>query len=332
MTTLRLDKDSLPEKVLTLLSLPLRHGGFGLRNMAATAPAAFLGSLAAAARHLPSTHLPATPLMEEIEHALSRCQFPGLKLAPAISFLASAARRPPRSLQHTITLAIEDHTARSAGDTVAMSSHLLSLRQAGASSWLVATPSRPELMLSNDDFRLAARLRLRLPPSSSTSDTHCSCGDELLPDHFMVCKYLRRRSVTSRHAALLQLLVSFLREAGLQPIPEARTEDGERPDLRLALDGVSLLLDVSVTHPAMPSALTTHLSSRPLGAAKRREYEKRHKYSALAVIEGATVIPLVLESTGALGEGLRQFIRRISSRVRDGEFAGPHRWWWSDFS
>ena len=39
-------------------------------------------------------------------------------------------------------------------------------------------------------------------------------------------------------------------------------------------------------------------------------------------MEGATVIPLVLESTGALGEGLRKFIRRISSRVRDGEFAG----------
>ena len=30
----------------------------------------------------------------------------------------------------------------------------------------------------------------------------------------------------------------------------------------------------------------------------------------------------MLESTGAFGEGLRQFIRRISSRVRDGEFAG----------
>ena len=40
------------------------------------------------------------------------------------------------------------------------------------------------------------------------------------------------------------------------------------------------------------------------------------------MIEGSTVIPLVLESTGALGEGLRQFVRRISFRVRDGEFAG----------
>ena len=138
----------------------------------------------------------------------------------------------------------------------------------------------------------------------------------------MVCKYLKRRSVTSRHAILLQLLVSFLREAGMQPIPEARTENGERPDLRLSLDGVPLLLDVSVTHPTMPSARSSGRSSHALGAARQREYEKMHKYAELGVMEGATVVPLVMESTGALGEGLRQFVSRISSRVRDGEFAG----------
>ena len=131
-----------------------------------------------------------------------------------------------------------------------------------------------------------------------------------------------RRSITSRHTILLQLLVSFLREAGLQPIPEARTENGERPDLRLLLDGVSLLLDLSVTHPTSPSAISTSRSSQPLGSAERREYEKRHKYTELTTMENATVVPLVLESTGALGDGFRQFIRRISSCVRDGEFAG----------
>jgi len=52
MTTLHLDRDSLPEEMRKLLTLPLRLGGFGLRSMVATAPAAFLGSLAAAARPL----------------------------------------------------------------------------------------------------------------------------------------------------------------------------------------------------------------------------------------------------------------------------------------
>ena len=94
---LRLDLDSLSEVVRSQLTLPLRYGGFGLRSMVAIAPAAFLGSLAAAARHMP--HLVDVPLMLEIEHALSRCQFLGLKLPNAASFLTCAARRPPVSLQ-----------------------------------------------------------------------------------------------------------------------------------------------------------------------------------------------------------------------------------------
>ena len=67
---LRLDLDSLSEVVRSQLTLPLRHGGFGLRSMLAIAPAAFLGSLAAAARHLPQ--LVDVPLTCEIEHSLSR--------------------------------------------------------------------------------------------------------------------------------------------------------------------------------------------------------------------------------------------------------------------
>ena len=88
------------------------------------------------------------------------------------------------------------------------------------------------------------------------------------------------RSVTTRHSIVLQLLVSFLRDAGLQPIPEARTEDGERPDLRLSLDGCPLLLDLSITHPASPSFLRSGRGSRPLGAALQRENEKKQKYAS----------------------------------------------------
>ena len=197
--------------------------------MAAIAPAAFLGSLAAAARHLPP-RLVDIPLILEIDHALSRCQHLGLRLPNAASFLTLAARSPPISLQKTISSAIEDAVLRSIENSPIVSSHLVSLKQAGASGWLAAIPSRPELTLEDDDFRLAARLRLRLHPSESEAAAACSCGGELLPDHFLTCRSLWRRSVTSRHDSLLLLLVSFLRDAGLQPIPES----GERPDMRLS--------------------------------------------------------------------------------------------------
>jgi hypothetical protein len=193
---LRLDLDSLPPHACSLLTLPTRHGGFGLRRMEATAPAAYLGSLAATARFLPSAELlVAIPMIGELEHALSRCQLPGLKLPASSSFLACAARQRPTALQRSITAAIEDSLACSVGDTPALSSHLLSLRQAGASNWLTTVPSRPELTLPDDDFRLAARLRLRLPPVTETFVSHCGCGSELSPDHFLVCRHLMRRQL-----------------------------------------------------------------------------------------------------------------------------------------
>ena len=70
---LRLDLDSLPPDACALLTLPMRHGGFGLRRMEATAPAAFLGSLAAAARYLPSSELLVSiPMIGENLSTLSR--------------------------------------------------------------------------------------------------------------------------------------------------------------------------------------------------------------------------------------------------------------------
>src|SRR6185436_21082670 len=115
-------------------------------------------------------------MVGELEHALSRCQLPGLRLPTSSLFLSSAARQSPTALQRSITAAIEDSLARAVGGSPALSSHLLSLRQAGASNWLTTIPSRPELALPNNDFRLAARLRLRLPPSTETYVTHCGCG------------------------------------------------------------------------------------------------------------------------------------------------------------
>jgi len=172
---LHLELDPLPAEVGTLLTLPMRHGGFGLRSMMDTASAAFLGSLATAARHLPPPELLRdTPLAREIEHALSLCQVPRLRLPAANAFLACAARRPPKALQHVIASAIEDFRMRSVDSAPGLSSHLLSLRQTGASNWLTAIPSRPEHSLPNGDFYLAARLRLRLTPCPSIYVTHCA--------------------------------------------------------------------------------------------------------------------------------------------------------------
>jgi hypothetical protein len=158
------------------LSLPLRLGGMGLRSMVATAPAAFLGSLAAAAPYLLSPHLPVSaPLIFDLEHALSLVRhLPGLRLPSATDFLPLAAQQSPPSLQRTISLAASTSFLRSLlQQSPSLLPHLLSLQQAGSSAWLTAVPTRPELVLADDDFRLAARLRLQLFPASLPLST-CS--------------------------------------------------------------------------------------------------------------------------------------------------------------
>src|SRR5690349_6844272 len=64
--------------------------------------------------------------------------------------------------------------------------HLLSLQQPGSSAWLSTAPTRPELVLANEDFRLAVRLRLRLLPNFPPLST-CNCGSPLFPDLFLSC-------------------------------------------------------------------------------------------------------------------------------------------------
>ena len=101
---------------------------------------------------------------------------------------------------------------------------------------------------------------------------HLLCGKNVTTDHFLTCNLLFRRSSTARHDELLKLLVKFLHDSGLQPVPEAAS-NGLRPDVRLYLDRQLTLLDVSVTHPTAPSTLT--LAQRPLGMAAQREYHKK---------------------------------------------------------
>jgi hypothetical protein len=84
MDILRLDLDSPDAR--NLLTLPMRHGRFGLRRMEATAPAAFLGSLAAAARYLPSAELLVSiPMIGELEQALRTVSSLGSSYRPLTS-------------------------------------------------------------------------------------------------------------------------------------------------------------------------------------------------------------------------------------------------------
>jgi hypothetical protein len=101
-----------------------------------------------------------------------------------------------------------------------------------------------------------------------------------------------------------------------------------------SLGGACFLLDVSVTHPTMPSALRNGRSSRPLGAAKQRDIRKEAQNTPTwPWFEGATVIPLVLEDHWRTRRMVFGSLYVASPPMFMTESSPkPRRWWLSDFS
>ena len=70
-------------------------------------------------------------------------------------------------------------------------------------------------------------------------------------------------------------------------------------------------LDVSITEPATATGLAAGAAVRALAAARARENSKRSEWTKRAEGDGkvVTVVPCVMETTGAVGKDFLDFIR-----------------------
>ena len=160
--------------------------------------------------------------------------------------------------------------------------------------------SLPLLRLNSTHFSLAIRLRLGLPPQDDLP-AECACGEDLKsnPDHFIVCRLLRRTSATTRHDRVLYLLARLSRTVEIATRAEVPLEDQKRPDANFYLHNRTIATDVSIIHPAAASYCKQ--AAKILGAAAIREKEKKRDYSDQALAEGLDFIPFVLETFGGFG-------------------------------
>jgi hypothetical protein len=84
-------------------------------------------------------------------------------------------------------------------------------------------------------------------------------------------------------------------------------------------DGVIHWCDVSIPEPGRQSYLDLGSAATDGIAAKKAEANKRSKWTPLAPV-GVQVVPLVIETTGSLGDSAVKFINRVTA---DG--SGPSR-------
>src|SRR3954453_8570923 len=114
---------------------------------------------------------------------------------------------------------------------------ILSSSDKFAGSWLTTIPVIHDLVLSDKQMSLAARIRLGLPVDDFLPKK-CSCGRNIEKDvsHFLCCGQSGPHSATiKRHDKVVQLLAGYFRKAGAVARVEQRSFDVERsrPDLEI---------------------------------------------------------------------------------------------------
>jgi hypothetical protein len=244
------------------------------------------------------------------------------------------------SLQKTLVQQAEQHTfdammksVEERGDKCRVA-HLKSIIAPYASAWKYAFPSCNLHTLRDEQYRIAARLNLGLPPSRNQLPDDCpSCGTKnaIARDawHHLSCQRYKRREITHRHNAVLRALTIHARQAGAfaQEEPIGLDDDsGKRPDLQLVILHRHIISDVVVSHPLCPSHLDTAATSDiPSPVAEEASQKKLNKYTKLARARLAELSPFSIEATGGMSKLAIKLVDQIVLGCRDHLALDPHQ-------
>jgi hypothetical protein len=319
------------------MRLPLCRGGFGIRSAVELAAGAHACSLARAAGDIVDWAERAgfDTAFVQLQRATLFAQFSRAVLAATVTreqlqcLTQETADRRVRAAwksgvsgearlqrQHTRKVDLTNQLAlREIADKQELA-HMKAASAKGASLWITSVPVSPELLIRNGDYQAAVRNLLMLPAVSYDSLDSCACGIDLRSDpcHFQSCPRLRRRSILVRHNQVAQALVSLARlgQMAVRREPSYRLDDADgidRPDLTIVGVGCCYLVDVSITHAASPSYVSSGISPQKL--IERVEHEKHKKYDGLAAKAKSTLVPFVLTSAGELSERAHQFVKEL---------------------
>ena len=313
LSLLHLSNSPNSDVALSSLSMPIRFGGFGLRNCYTVSPYAYWGSfaqVAASFQSLPSAN--STYLLELSRiHTIILNRMGGgvtFEFPPsAADALVTYTDAPVPGLQKCITAKAESqHRAlQIAHYTDEDKARVTSCSSKNAGAWLTALPSAEfGWTLSDEEFLIAARIRMGLPPHDRLPPV-CACGFSRadMPSHCLSCIPSAGASVTHRHDLVKNVLAYWARIAGAAVEIEPRNlfaGSNMRPDLLIHLGCTRYLLDVVISHPLAPSHVRH--AQRPLGTAASAENRKRRAYGRLPAGVGANFVPFSCESFGAIGE------------------------------
>ena len=187
-------------------------------------------------------------------------------------------------------------------------------------SWTSAIRTSPDLVIPPAVFRtlVAHALGIPLPGFHNIQHRRCLCGTSLgYEGHHLLSCYR-----TYAHDNAVRVIHEMCRAAKLvsEVEPTGLLLGEHRPDLsipNLRADGRTYLADFASVDPTRLSSIQAAWFT--VGhAASQRDQEKRDAYVGIYNPTAYAVLPLVMETTGRMHHGLRQFVSEVAA------FASKH--------
>ena len=303
----------ISDSTWTQASLPVKHGGLGIRSAVQLAPSAFLASAAGSstlvAQIIP-THLRQSPIVARDE-ALS-CWSQGHNNPPPPDSVSHCQREwdSPRVKASAQALLEEAPDARSRA-------RLLATGRKESGAWLNALPvSTLGLRMDDETARVAVGLRLGTPLCRPHECSNCGTMVDDLATHGLSCRFSEGRH--PRHAAVNCIIQRALTSAKvpsrLEPTGLYRS-DGKRPDGCSILpwkSGKVLVWDATCPDTYAPSHVSA--AAREAGAvAAQAEHLKIAKYCHLE--SSHHFVPFAVETSGVLGQAALDLVDDIGRRL-----------------
>ena len=200
---------------------------------------------------------------------------------------------------------------------------LVSLSQPHASSFWSAPPTASRgLYLPSRQYQAVLRLRLGEPVVTPGTPCKNCLTDKGMEDgtgeHMIEC--MKGGDKGRVHNKLRDTIATFMRgtgrRVGVEETGHFVSSANRRPDIVAygppCAAPTKKLYDVTVTAPNAKSYTNLTKDFTPLAAAERAEKAKHDKYKN-DLTAGATLVPLVFESYGAMSENTRLELTRVAT-------------------
>jgi hypothetical protein len=295
----------LPAACHSQVRRAVRIGGVGIRAATDHHNAAYYSSVQTCARLDKWDPLHATSVTAT-QSALA------ITLSTAIDKLPTAQKELSNRIEE---LLFEEALAQA---TVVDAARQLAQSGPQAAAWLSVLPNREAgFAFTPTEFTLLVRWWLGQPVFSSVAPCR-QCGDANNDEHgyhALVCRCWGGRIY--RHHALANVLTTFLKCAHHNPQREKSFDGSTRPaDVYLPHWelGKPLALDLAVTHPLQPNALSSAGISEPGSWAS--VYAKTHKAKQGPPLEalGVDFAPLVVETLGSWDPPAFELLNRFADQ------------------